>query len=53
VKRIALLAIALAVALAGALYWTSFVAVDRCLDAGGRWNAVAGTCEMTAVSAPQ
>jgi hypothetical protein len=48
-----LLVAAIGVAIAAFLYSWSFVVVDRCLDAGGRWNGVSKSCEMNAVSAPQ
>jgi hypothetical protein len=29
------------------LWWSDYVPIDKCLDAGGAWNAEARTCTLT------
>lgn len=40
-----LLIVALAALLAW-LWWSDFILVDKCLDAGGAWDAEARTCRL-------
>jgi hypothetical protein len=44
-KRIILASIAMVILMAGILWLPGFMAQDKCLDSGGRWNAGSKTCE--------
>jgi hypothetical protein len=44
-KRIVLVGVAIMILLAGVLWLSEFIARDKCLDSGGRWNAALKTCE--------
>ncbi len=47
-KRIIIVTVLLVAILAAAyfLYLSEFMKVDRCLDAGGRWNSELKQCEF-------
>lgn len=46
-KKLLLVAIALALGVLLALWLKAEVKIDSCLDLGGRWNYDAGKCEMS------
>lgn len=43
--RLVLVACAFAIVIAGVIALSQFIAVDRCLDSGGRWNKDVEACE--------
>lgn len=45
-KLLVLLIIIIVVFLAGYLYFSNFLEIDRCLDKGGRWNNEMNICEQ-------
>ena len=49
-RRLFPMLVLLTVALAALLVWlwcSDYVPIDKCLDAGGAWNAEARTCTLT------
>jgi hypothetical protein len=46
------LVLVIAFLLAALIYWAYEFQIDRCLDAGGRWNYPAASCEQPPAAVP-